>query len=134
MLLEIAMSLLRALDADPELRRDYLAFLDANREQIFAMTIQQLLAALLEVPDDRALAQLWAQVPLDWREPFIAAVEALIGQAEQGGEEPLAAAPLSTTRRCARPTTTSATTRCCRSTRSCATPSAGPLRTTWAAP
>ncbi|GAB4200738.1 MAG: hypothetical protein OHK0022_22120 [Roseiflexaceae bacterium] len=51
-------SLLVALQADPDLERDYRAFLEANQEQIQALWLQQMLAAFIAAPDTGALAQL----------------------------------------------------------------------------
>src|SRR5437764_569685 len=85
-------SLQRALDADPDLKRDYLAFLEANQEQIAQAFISQLLAAFLAVSDSNALAAFWQQVPSEMEDTFLVAVEQAIAQAEQHGENDLAAA------------------------------------------
>ena len=85
-------SLRRALDADPDLKRDYLAFLETNQEQITQAWMAQLLAAFLAVPGSAALAEFWQQVPSEMEDAFLAAVEQSIARAEQHGENDLAAA------------------------------------------
>jgi hypothetical protein len=76
-----------ALEADPDLKRDYLAFLEQHPELLHQAIMQHLLAAFLDVADANALAQFWQQVPLELEEPFLAAVAQAIAQAEQSPEE-----------------------------------------------
>jgi hypothetical protein len=83
-------SLRQALDADPELRRDFAAFVEANQEQLLRATLDGLLSALLEVPDSEALAAFWQQVPLDLEDALIAVGEQAADEADQAGEADLA--------------------------------------------
>ncbi len=85
-----AATLQQALDADPELRAAYAAFIEAHQEQFAQAFMAQLLSAFAAVPDSRALAEFWNEVPLELEDTFIALVEAKIAEAEQGIDTDLA--------------------------------------------
>jgi DNA-binding protein Fis len=83
-----AQSFQHALEADPELARDYQAFLEANP----AMVLQALIGALLQVADSQALLAFWQQVPSHLEQPLIEQAEQMLAQARQSGDENLAMA------------------------------------------
>jgi hypothetical protein len=72
-----AATLAAALDADPELRREYQAFL---------------LDALPAIPDEEQLRALWQMIPSKDEDAFLAAAEARAAAAETSGDAGLAAA------------------------------------------
>jgi hypothetical protein len=85
-------SLAQALEADADLKRDYEAFIEANRTQLEQALIAQLISAFLKVSNPQALVQFWQQVPTPLEETFLNAVEAQIGYAEQSGNNQLSLA------------------------------------------
>ncbi len=82
-------SMLAAFAADPQLQHDYELYFSANRAAILDATIAQILAAFPSISHKLELAALWALVPSDAEERFIAAVEALLANAEAAGDAKL---------------------------------------------
>ncbi len=80
-------SLEAALNADPELKHDFVAFLAQNQSAVAQVMMQQWLAQFAAAPDQSALAQFWQQVPLDMEDAFLATVEQAIAELQQSGEE-----------------------------------------------
>jgi tetratricopeptide (TPR) repeat protein len=87
-----AATLAAALDADPELRRAYQAFLEANHDAIVAANRAILLDALPTIPDVQQLRALWQMIPSEDEDAFLAAAEARVAAAETSGDAGLAAA------------------------------------------
>ncbi|WP_448540073.1 NB-ARC domain-containing protein, partial [Roseiflexus sp.] len=87
-----AATLAAALDADPELQREYQAFLEANRDAIVAANRAILLDALSAIPDEEQLRALWQMIPSEDEDTFLAATEARAAAAETSGDAGLAAA------------------------------------------
>ncbi|MGB9754472.1 hypothetical protein [Roseiflexus castenholzii] len=87
-----AASLAAALDADPELRREYVAFLTENAAAIAAAFRAMLLDALPSIPDMQQLRDLWHMVPAEEEDAFLAAAEQRAAAAEASGDAALAAA------------------------------------------
>ena len=87
-----AATLAAALDADPELRRAYQAFLEANHDAIVAANRAILLDALPAIPDEEQLRALWQMIPFEDEDAFLAAAEARAAAAETSGDAGLAAA------------------------------------------
>ncbi|MCL6542173.1 MAG: hypothetical protein K6T87_16575 [Roseiflexus sp.] len=87
-----AATLAAALDADPELQREYQAFLEANRDAIVAANRAILLDALSAIPDEEQLRALWQMIPSEDEDTFLAAAEARAAAAETSGDAGLAAA------------------------------------------
>ncbi|NWG20907.1 MAG: hypothetical protein HXY39_11355, partial [Chloroflexi bacterium] len=87
-----AATLAAALDADPELRREYQAFLEANHDAIVAANRAILLDALPAIPDVQQLRALWQMIPSEDEDAFLAAAEARAAAAETSGDTGLAAA------------------------------------------
>ena len=81
-------SLQRALEADPALKRDFEAFIQASSERL----IGALVDGLQTLPGDEALGEFWRQVPLALEEAFLATAEARAAQIEQEDNSALAAA------------------------------------------
>jgi hypothetical protein len=81
-------SLQRALNADPELARDFRALLAANP----TLQLNALLNTFLAVPDFNTLLDFWQHIPADSEDAFIGVVEQTIAQAEQAGNTELAQA------------------------------------------
>jgi hypothetical protein len=81
--------MLAAFAADPQLQHDYEQYFRANREAILDATIAQILAAFPSVSHKLELAALWAIVPSDAEERFIAAVETMLANAETAGDTKL---------------------------------------------
>jgi hypothetical protein len=83
-------SMLAAFAADPQLQQDYEAFFLAHRDMIIDATIAQILEAFPSISHKLELAALWALVPAEHEERFIAAVEVMRNDAAAHGDERLA--------------------------------------------
>jgi hypothetical protein len=83
-------SMLAAFAADPQLQHDYERYFQANREAIVDATLAQILEAFPSISHKLELAALWALVPSDAEERFIAAVEAKLADAEAAADVKLA--------------------------------------------
>ena len=80
-------SLMAALQADPVLRADFDAFLQANADALAAATINTLLQAFAQVADDTEMAEFCRAMPSELQRPLIEAVEAIIEQATAAGDD-----------------------------------------------
>ncbi len=87
-----AATLAAALAADPELRRDYEAFLIENHDAIVAASRALLLNALPQISDEQQLRALWQMVPSEDEDAFLDEAEARAEAAETSGDSGLAAA------------------------------------------
>lgn len=83
-------SMLAAFAADPQLQHDYELFFHANRTAILDATLAQILEAFPSISHKLELAALWAMVPSDAEERFLAAVEAKLADAQAAGDTKLA--------------------------------------------
>lgn len=80
-------SLEAALNADPELKHDFVAFLAENQSAVAQVMMQQWLAQFAAAHDQSALAQFWQQVPLEMEDAFLATVEQAVIELQQSREE-----------------------------------------------
>ena len=80
-------SLIAALQADPVLRADFDAFLQANAEALAAATMNTLLQAFSQVADDEEMAEFCRAMPSELQRPLIEAVDAIIEQATAAGDD-----------------------------------------------
>src|SRR3954468_16419660 len=78
-------SLKRAFEADPTLRRDLTAFLEGHGKQFAEATIRMLMESLGGLPGGEPVGDFWGQVPLELENAFLVAAEARAAQAEQEG-------------------------------------------------
>ncbi len=81
-------SLHAALEHDPELRSAFEEWLGSqNPEAMMQATMAALLNAFVQVQNAEQMIAFWQAVPGEMEEPFIEAVEALIAQAGQAGDQ-----------------------------------------------
>jgi tetratricopeptide (TPR) repeat protein len=80
-------SLHAALEHDPDLRAAFEQWLSSqNPEAMMQATMAALLNAFVQVQNAEQMVAFWQAVPTEMEEPLMAAVEALIAQAEQAGD------------------------------------------------
>ncbi|GAB4212217.1 MAG: hypothetical protein OHK0022_47740 [Roseiflexaceae bacterium] len=84
-------TLQEALEADPMLRSELEAFIDANRPLVAQAILQSRFEEFVAAQDSAALWAVWQQVPADLERAFIAMLEARIAQVEHTGDEQTAA-------------------------------------------
>lgn len=85
-------SLERAMDADPDLRREVETLIEANRPQLAQTMLQDLLERFAAANNTSELWAVWQQVPADLERAFLTLIESRLQQAEQSGQTELAEA------------------------------------------